>query len=172
MRGLQALLGALDPTLIHPLAQWAAGWAGPPHCSARRALQAIGTAGLEECASCYGDLTFGTAGATEPMAMCMACVLPQTAASVSLSMERLLLLRRGEISVGAVAPTCFRRGPQKAFCGKRSLRLVQAPCACTCVSVCAALPVEIRVLEEIAWLSPKWMSSVVGPGWDPQGSGW
>lgn len=26
----------LTPTLIHPLAQWAAGWAGPHHCSARR----------------------------------------------------------------------------------------------------------------------------------------
>ena len=26
----------LTPTLIHVLAQWAAGWAGPHHCSAQR----------------------------------------------------------------------------------------------------------------------------------------
>ena len=87
----------LTPTLIDALAQWAAGWAGPHHCDNR-------AAGLEECASCRGDLTAGTARATEPMAMCVACV-PRRHVSTSLSTESLFLLpSRKRVSVRGAAP--------------------------------------------------------------------
>lgn len=87
---------------------------------------------------------------------------------MSLSMERLLLLPSWRRSVLGLWLPLASAEATRAFLWEN---VVYTACACTCVSVCAALPVEIRVLEEIAWLSPRWVSGVVGPGWDAQGSG-
>lgn len=86
------------------------GRRGPTIVLPGGALQTIGASGLEECAFCRRDLTAGTARATEPMAVCVACV-PHQHVSMSLSVESLFLLpSRKRVSVRGAAPICLRGG--------------------------------------------------------------